>query len=460
MKNVMMNKRVIGVVAAVAIVAALVVTSGSWGSAAAKTSVMNSEIPSLSMSPGPDIPHLLNYQGLLNDKDGNRVPDGTYHMTFSIYDSAADGIQLWPEAQDVDVSGGLFNVLLGGVNPIPLDVFQGGANRWLGVKVGSDAEMTPRQRIVSVAYAYVADDADTLDGNDSADFVAVAGDTMTGTLNLPVDGLVAGTDQLVLFGGHVGIGTAYPSPVYQLEVRGGTNTAVLGESSSSTGVYGHSASGCGVIGESSDAYGVYGKSSDSYGMYGGSLNNIGVGGCGATWDFYAGCTGTYGSFTGAHEVKLSRDFPESIKFGMVVSVTGETQVRKTDEDEISFSSTLPTVQLSHTPNDSKVLGALISESPLPEEHWYINESDAGDRFGIVGEGRVWVTNVNGDIEAGDYITTSAIAGYGQKQDDDLLHSYTLGKAIEDVDWSEVVETVEFNGQTYKAYPISVVYTSG
>ena len=73
---------------------------------------------------------------------------------------------------------------------------------------------------------------------------------------------------------------------------------------------------------------------------------------------------------------------------------------------------------------------------------------------------MWVTNINGDIQAGDYITTSAIAGYGQKQADDLLHSYTLGKATENVDWSKVTETVEFNGQTCKAYPIAVVYTSG
>jgi len=433
-KKVMKNKGIIGVVVAVVLVMALLVTVSSWGSAEAKTSVMDPDIPLASMSPGPDIPHLLNYQGVLNDPDGNRVSDGTYHMTFGIYDSAADGTQLWTETQDVDVSGGLFNVLLGDVKPIPLDVFQGGANRWLGVKVESDAEMTPRQRIVSVAYAYVADDADTLDGSDSADFVAVAGDTMTGTLNLPMDGLVAGTDQLVLSGGSVGIGTASPGD-FKLNVEGGAQSGVLGKSTDGYGVYGWSDASCGVCGA-------------------GALGHF---------DFFAcGFGANYGPFTGAHEVKLCDDFPESIKSGMVVSVTGETQVRKIDE-EISFSSTLPTVQLSLTPDDSRVLGALISESPLPEDHWYISESDEGDRFGIVnalGEGRVWVTNVNGDIEAGDYITTSAIAGYGQKQDDDLLHSYTLGKAIEDVDWSEVAETVEFNGQTYKAYPISVVYTSG
>jgi hypothetical protein len=46
-----------------------------------------------------------------------------------------------------------------------------------------------------------------------------AGDTMTGTLNLPANGLVAGSNQLVLSGGKVGIGTASPSA--KLHVAGG-----------------------------------------------------------------------------------------------------------------------------------------------------------------------------------------------------------------------------------------------
>ncbi|MEA1865913.1 MAG: hypothetical protein U9N46_12145 [Euryarchaeota archaeon] len=212
--------------------------------------------------------------------------------------------------------------------------------------------------------------------------------------------------------------------------------------------------------------GVYAKTTgeDSPAVYGWSEQSVGVRGNGNTYDFYADGAGTnYGPFTGAHEVKLSADFPENVTPGMIVSVTGGTQVRQIDGRNISFSSTLPTVQLSDTPDDSKVLGVLISESPLPEEHWYIDELNERDRFGIVnalGDGRVWVTDINGGIEAGDYITTSLVAGYGQKQNDDLLHSYTLGKAIESVNWSKLTTTVGFNGQICNAYPIAVVYTSG
>jgi hypothetical protein len=62
---------------------------------------------------------------------------------------------------------------------------------------------------------------------DSA-YVNVTGDTMTGTLNLPANGLVAGTNQLVLSGGNVGIGTTSPASKLDLEGGGTANGITLG----------------------------------------------------------------------------------------------------------------------------------------------------------------------------------------------------------------------------------------
>jgi len=81
----------------------------------------------------------------------------------------------------------------------------------------------------SVSKGGKANDAELLDGLDSTAFAAVAhnhdaayvnvsGDTMVGTLNLPANGLVAGTTQLVLSGGNVGIGIAVPAA--KLDVNG------------------------------------------------------------------------------------------------------------------------------------------------------------------------------------------------------------------------------------------------
>lgn len=224
------------------------------------------------------------------------------------------------------------------------------------------------------------------------------------------------------------------------------------------GVYGYAtgSEGWGVFGKAtgSSAVGVCGKADGNYGT--------GVEGWGEMTDFYASGPGiNYFPFTGSHEVKLCDHFPVDVEPGMIVCVTGQTGVRHDEDGTVSISSTLPTVKLSDVANDKAVFGVLVKEAPLHKEHWH--EATETERFAAVnalGEGRVWVCNINGQIEAGDYITTSSIPGYGQRQDDDLLHSYTLGKAIETIDWDSVTEIIEFNGQTYKVYLIAAVYTSG
>ena len=54
--------------------------------------------------------------------------------------------------------------------------------------------------------------------NHDAAYVNVTGDTMMGALNLPTNGLNVGTNQLVVSGGKVGVGTATPNE--QLEITG------------------------------------------------------------------------------------------------------------------------------------------------------------------------------------------------------------------------------------------------
>ena len=141
-----------------------------------------------------DVPEIINYQGVLTD-DGGAPLCTTVSITFTIYDAENGGNALWTETQGlVTTFGGFFNVLMGSIAPIPSTVFEG-ADRWLGVAVGDDQEMTPRERIASAAYAYYADavswrnikdmPADFADGTDDegagGDITAVdAGDGLTG----------------------------------------------------------------------------------------------------------------------------------------------------------------------------------------------------------------------------------------------------------------------------------------
>ncbi len=106
-----------------------------------------------------DVPGLINYQGKLYQPSGAPIPDGTYAVTFAIYDAPVGGTALWTESYSaLPVKGSMFHALLGSVNPINPSVFSGG-ERYLGVKVGTDAELTPRQRIASVPYAQMAESA-------------------------------------------------------------------------------------------------------------------------------------------------------------------------------------------------------------------------------------------------------------------------------------------------------------
>jgi len=229
----------------------------------------------------------------------------------------------------------------------------------------------------------------------------------------------AGTSYLYVRGdGNVGIGDS--TPAWKLDVAGT------------------------IRGYTSNAVGVYGESSACTGVYG----------YGTTYDFYAGGVGTnYGPFTGSHEVILVADFPENVKPGMIVSTTGEAKKR-----EGSISSTLPTVRLTDTANDSQVFGVFAMISDLPDEHWY--EPQSGEQAGIVnalGDGRIWVTNYAGEIKNGDRIISSPIPGYGMKVDGSYPLNHVVAKITEDIDWSTVTETVEYDGVSYKAYLAAGIY---
>ena len=48
----------------------------------------------------------------------------------------------------------------------------------------------------------------------------------------------------------------------------------------------------------------------------------------------------------------------------------------------------------------------------------------------------------GSLESGDYITTSTVKGYGQKQDSEFLANYTVAKITMDCDFDPVTQPVQ------------------
>jgi hypothetical protein len=66
------------------------------------------------------------------------------------------------------------------------------------------------------------------------------------------------------------------------------------------------------------------------------------------------------------------------------------------------------------------------------------QKQKGDRrafINSVGEGAMWVVNTAGALESGDYITTSNVAGYGQRQESEFLANYTVAKITMDCDFN-------------------------
>ena len=104
------------------------------------------------------VPHLIRYQGTLADTQ--QVPlEGTYTLTFRLYDATTGGTNVWEETQtNVPLTKGQFSVLLGQVTPLDLAFDK---DLWLSIQVNTDAEMTPRQQLSSVPYAYRSAVAET-----------------------------------------------------------------------------------------------------------------------------------------------------------------------------------------------------------------------------------------------------------------------------------------------------------
>jgi len=105
--------------------------------------------------PGPSAT-TVNYQGRLADAAGNPL-DGTYGMSFSLWDDPSAGTVRWgPENHPaVPVSDGLFSVGLGSQTSggIPTTTWDG--DRYLEITVGGET-MSPRELIRSVPIAGMA----------------------------------------------------------------------------------------------------------------------------------------------------------------------------------------------------------------------------------------------------------------------------------------------------------------
>lgn len=238
---------------------------------------------------------LITYQGRLLNPGTGAPLNGSFTFTFRLYGTATGGAALWTETKDITVANGLFNTLLGDVTPLPAAIFNG-QNLWLGVKVGADAEATPRQRMAPTAYALFAADADRLDGLDGGAFVKTGGGTLAATASGPV----LTVDQAG--SGVAGLFTSAQGDAVRGENAAHGGSALVGYATATTGtnygVYGQSDSasgGAGVRGQG-PYVGVWGSATSTTGV------NWGVYGATSSPGGYAGYFSASGGGTAARFV--------------------------------------------------------------------------------------------------------------------------------------------------------------
>jgi hypothetical protein len=92
----------------------------------------------------------------------------------------------------------------------------------------------------------------------------------------------------------------------------------------------------------------------------------------------------------------------------------------------------PIVSLSNVAMDKAWYGVVSDQ-----------KTDTNDYDTLVdtnGDTRIWVSDVGGSLESGDLVTTSNIApGYAQKQSDNIVRNYTVGKVTQECDFTEPLQ---------------------
>ena len=141
------------------------------------------------------------------------------------------------------------------------------------------------------------------------------------------------------------------------------------------------------------------------------------------------------NFTGQHRCFINNELSDMI--GLLVSSTG-IYVNVDNSNQPTINESLPICQLSTLTNDKSVFGVVSVKEDTNSTRTYkpsnfvsvypkTNTNERRYHINSLGEGSIWITNKNDNLQNGDYITTSTIPGYGQKQTETELHNFTVAK---------------------------------
>ena len=169
------------------------------------------------------------------------------------------------------------------------------------------------------------------------------------------------------------------------------------------------------------------------------------------------------NFTGQHRCSFinsckNEKYDMTDMIGKIVRSTGEYNDLY-DSSIIRINEAVPIVELCTTQHDKAVFGVISGEETdnrsrsfnIGNLRFLLDNKTQVKKVTInsVGEGGIWVCDINGHLRNGDYVTTSIIPGYGVLQKvheedipDSIRRNYTVAKITCDCDF-------DVNSKIYK-----------
>jgi hypothetical protein len=372
----------------------------------------------------------INFQGKLVNSAGLNVADGNYSVVFSLYTVSSGGTYIWQETQNVSTVDGLFRVELGSVSSLSSVNFNDDS-LYLGIKVGADAEMTPRVRYTATPYAFQAKNVSwsglqspnantslsmaayttsllysgTSGSNDLFVLSSSANSTGTGrlmSLRTATDSEISpfhvsakGIEALFVSNlGRVGIGTT--SPQKNLDIQGNARTSlsfVVGEETTPGIQSLYFQRGGGSFGEASISGGVYFIPGD--GWYHGSGNG------GTSIQFSDGDLNILTTPPG------TQGDPATLTQRMVIKESGNVGIGTDNPSarlQVAGAITASGIITGTGSGLTNLNASNITSGTIP------TASVAGTYGNITGVGTLTFLNVSGSITSGSITSNSIISG--------------------------------------------------
>jgi len=194
---------------------------------------------SLPSAAASSLPAMVRFTGTAHDAAGKPL-NGIVGVTFAFYKEQQGGAPLWLETQNITADArGRYTAMLGASRAagLPLDLFQAGDARWLGVTISGQPE-DARVLLLAVPYALKAHDAETVGGLSPSAFVLAAPTLATSAMlttqseksaSLPPSTTITGSGTAGFLPDFTGAATIGNSALFQTGVsptaKIGVNTA-------------------------------------------------------------------------------------------------------------------------------------------------------------------------------------------------------------------------------------------